>query len=365
MANKLKIYACSGIGSTPEFNYWTDNTNTMNNTQAVNTMLAKINLAYSEVQYLQLSEQDIINKLNDIDLYTLTLCCADGYKGDPDKLLRCGHVIGKMYAEGDFQNNSFDNAQRDIYLDQLISKAQEIVDGSDNVEASTEFMKWWDENVMQRDKVGLDETTRGKIKKALKKEISGIGAGASYQDNAELSKMLNNGADYFIYTYMTDDQINSIADGTRRRTFQTKKKYQIHTYNYCKGLYTEMYGSEKEMQNIIRSGIISSFKCTPEELAQSIAEGTKGVGVLGIDDIIAIITAVGSIIIAVVTAICECVLKSNQAKFKAMDNSIISSSAPSESDYDGLSLSSGTTGSKKPLLYLALAGIAAMFLLKK
>ena len=359
MANKLKIYACSGIGSTETFDYWTDNTNTANNTQAVNTMLAKINLAYSEVQNLNLSDNEAIDKLNQIDLYTLALCCADSYSGQPDKLLRCGHVIGKMYADGMFFNNSFDNEQRNKYLDSLINKAQILLDSDENITAADEFMQWWNEDIMQRDKVGLTEEERGKIKKALKKGVAGIGA--SYMDNAELSKMLNNGADYFIYTYMTDAQINSIQDATRRRKFQIKKKYQQQTYNYCKGLYTKMYGSEEQMQNVIRSGIIDSFKCTPEELAQSIAEGVKGVGFLGIDDIIAIIGAVGAILITIVTTICECVLKSNQAKYKALDSSIIEDGAPEASDYPG----GMPTPQKKSWIWIAAAGVAAFLFLKK
>ena len=46
MSEKLKIYACSGIGSTdPQkpVEYFTDGTSTVSNTQAVNTILARIN----------------------------------------------------------------------------------------------------------------------------------------------------------------------------------------------------------------------------------------------------------------------------------------------------------------------------------
>ena len=362
MANKLKIYACSGIGigrTETSFDYWTDNTNTANNTQAVNTMLANINLAYAEVQNLNLSDKEALDKLNQIDLYTLALCCADSYSGQPDMLLRCGHVVGKMYADGKFLNNSFDNANRDGYLNELIGFANDYLNNDDDsIRASDEFMQWWDENIMQRDKVGLTEEQRGKIKKALKR-VSGVGA--SYTDNAELSKMLDNGADYFIYTYLSDEQINSIQDATRRRTFILKKRNQQQTYDFCKGLYTKMYGSEKKMQDVIRSGIIKSFKCTPEELAQSIAEGVKGVGVLGIDDIIYIITAVGSILITIVTAICECVLKSNEAKYKSLDKSIITGGTPEASDYPG----GMPTPQKKSWIWIAAAGVAAFLFLKK
>ena len=76
MANRLKIYACSGIGQTEQgtWNYWLDNTETVNNTQAVNTLLALINRNYIEVTRLRgMSDADKIANLNDIDVYVLCL----------------------------------------------------------------------------------------------------------------------------------------------------------------------------------------------------------------------------------------------------------------------------------------------------
>ena len=54
MAERLKIYACSGIGESAEpqqkmWDYWTDNTDCVSNTQAVNTLIALINRNYIEV----------------------------------------------------------------------------------------------------------------------------------------------------------------------------------------------------------------------------------------------------------------------------------------------------------------------------
>ena len=61
MSEKLKIYACSGIGETDKKTsaYWTDGTNSVSNTQAVNTLLAKINLAWAEYTNMRdLSQAD-------------------------------------------------------------------------------------------------------------------------------------------------------------------------------------------------------------------------------------------------------------------------------------------------------------------
>ena len=76
MADKLKIYACSGIGDTGEsriFDYWTDNTQTVSNTQAVNTLLALINMRVAEVGSLSLTQDEQAECLNDIDLYAISL----------------------------------------------------------------------------------------------------------------------------------------------------------------------------------------------------------------------------------------------------------------------------------------------------
>jgi hypothetical protein len=71
MPGKLKIYACSGIGDVQDkaVAYWTDNTRTIDNTQAVNTLLALINRNYIEVARLHgMSPVDKIANLNDIEL---------------------------------------------------------------------------------------------------------------------------------------------------------------------------------------------------------------------------------------------------------------------------------------------------------
>ena len=75
MANKLKIYACSGIGNeNVRYTYWLDNTKTVSNTMAVNTLLALINRNNIEILRLvtMTNEQKLAN-LNDIDVYVL--CC--------------------------------------------------------------------------------------------------------------------------------------------------------------------------------------------------------------------------------------------------------------------------------------------------
>ena len=61
MRDGLKIYACTGfgVGTAPEqFNYWLDNTETITNTKAVNSLLAEINFLSAKLCY----SQDLTNK---------------------------------------------------------------------------------------------------------------------------------------------------------------------------------------------------------------------------------------------------------------------------------------------------------------
>ena len=103
MKDGLKIYACSGfgIGTTPEkFDYWRDDTQTIRNTCAVNSLLADINLLAVKLQYEQLSEADALTALNLIDLYTVCLYAAETYSGQD--LVRFGDVIAAMIEQGAF-----------------------------------------------------------------------------------------------------------------------------------------------------------------------------------------------------------------------------------------------------------------------
>ena len=80
MSGKLKIYACSGIGSTDaqkRVGYWLDGTNTLSNTQAVNTLLARINEKYiAATRLTDIGKGEKIALLNDVDLLQVALEAA-------------------------------------------------------------------------------------------------------------------------------------------------------------------------------------------------------------------------------------------------------------------------------------------------
>lgn len=363
MANRLKIYACSGIGSTnPEqgvLNYWTDNTNTLTNTQAVNTLLALINRNYIEVNRLQnMTAEDKIANLCDIDVYTVCLAAAQRYKDDPKALEHAGVVIGMMMADGDFDYQSLNNSERDAHLDHLLDKANDLFEEEKIDHTNQAFVKWYNETVVARNKVGLQQ---------------GVGVNDDWRQDKDLANYLLKGSEYFLYTYLTDEQINSMPS-KNAKTFREKRAKQRKTYNYCKSLFVDVYGSEDEMQEIIRAGIIDCFEATPEEVCDLIVKGdfrdVKGVGegvtigVLSVAEFITVLTAVFTFVGGIIAAICSMVAQTNVAKYGALDQEVVNTSIPTPEDYDGLSGRSVTTAGASKWLIVALIGTAAVWFMK-
>lgn len=372
MANKLKIYACSGIGSAQAeqpVKYWTDGTSTISNTQAVNTLLAEINLRYIAVSRLSgMTPEEKIDLLNEIDVLSVCLDAAKRFSGKTEELVHAGNVIGCMVRDNAFDYKSLNNNDREEHLDELIEKANQGFNDQTPCEAPSKFVKWWTETVIDRDKVGLSKEQQASIKKATK-SIKGIGASDDWMKDAELAEYLTRGSEYFLYTYFTDEQLKNLPS-----VFRVKKQKQIRTYNYCKALFVDVYGNEAQMKQIIYAGIIDYFQATPEDVcAQIIKEGKlKGVGdggasavALGAAEIVAIITAVLGLVGTIIAAVCSAVAQTNVAKYGALDKEIVSSSVPNPEDFDGLELSGlGGEGSSKWLL-LAGVGIALAYLIKR
>lgn len=372
MSNKLKIYACSGIGSTDQskpFVYYTDGTSTVSNTQAVNTILARINALYIEANMLRgLSNEKRLDLLCEVDAYSVALEAAKRYAGDNDQLYRAGQVIDLMIHDGLFEYDSTDDNKRNEHLDELITKFYELMnDGQPIANENPTFAIWWNENIIARDRVGLDKESQEATKKALKKAVSGIkGIGTidpNWQNDPNISNYLLNASEYFLYRYLSDAQIAKLP-----KIFQVKRNYQNRIYNYCKAYFVNIYGSESEMQSIIRAGIIKEFGNTPEQVCEVIVKTGKKpeqVGeivvsaVLGAAEIIKIITICAAVVIAIVGAICDCIYKSNVAKYASMERSVIDSGVPDKTDYEGMGLTPGGGSVRKK--DSGAAGILAAF----
>ena len=374
MSEKLKIYACSGIGDTDSqeqpIRFWTDGTNTISNTQAVNGLLAKINLAHIQATKQQgLSDGDRIDLLCDVDMLSVALEAAKHYATDNEGLHRAGEVISHMIQEGAFDYREMDSEARENHLEELIDKFYAIHnDGEPLSNVSPDFMDWWKINIEQRNKVGLNFGQQQNIRKALKNAVSGIGEiDPNWKENEDLSNYLLNGATYFLYTYFTDAQLAKLP-----AAFKVKRKGQLRIYNYCKALFVDQYGSEEDMQSIIRGGIIAELGGEPEQVcADMLAKQTKGTGaittaiVITVKELIQIITIVATVLIAIVYAICDCVYKSNAKKYGSIDQAIVQDSAPSDEELEALDRlhNNGILGSSSWIGWAA-AGLGLLFILK-
>lgn len=389
MSNKLKIYACSGVGNAEYSNtpiaYWTDNTNTLSNTQAINTLLARINLLYISISRLQdITPEEKIECLNEIDMLCVCLDAAKRFKDDNEGLEYAGGAIYKMMSDDMFAFDNLNTDARDAHLDELIAYANEQYnDRTPIANINPEFMQWWNETVVSRNKVGLNFGQQQNARKALKKAaetIKGIGVvdwsqygDPNWLNNADLAEMLTKGAEYFLYTYFTQAQLNKLP-----YIFKLKQKQQMRTYNYCKSMFVDIYGSEEEMQLIIRAGIVDVMGGEPEDICDGIASGkTKSIGSVAVftflgltgkaavDALIAIISAVISAVIAIVSAICTCVASTNVAKYGALDKEVIQESVPNGDDFEGIEFDGTSVGSSSKLLTIAAIGAGLLLLLKK
>lgn len=341
----LKIYACSGIGDTQEMQYWSDNTNIAANTQAVNTLLSLINLTYAEATCLRIPEYEKIEKLNKIDLYTVCLQAAYKYKDEPIELHHAGEVIGAMVHDGLFKNDTLNLKKRDTYLDSLLEAVEQRMHQEDGeLVTDAAFMVWYFDNVEIRNKVGLTKAEQKRGQEALQESICGIGETDGWEKNTSISDYLLNASDYFLYLFFTDEQVKNLS-----YAIKVKRRTQYGTYDFCKSVFTKLYGSEEAMLNIIRTGIIQESGDTPENLCQAIYEAEmdskddKPIGViseatlaaleLALQIIVYVVAGLG-VLAEIIKAILNYCQRVKEARYEALNNEIIAGGAPSTDDLE-------------------------------
>lgn len=357
MAKTLSIYACSGIGANPQaekqqYDYWLDNTNSVTNTQAVNTLLAHINTDAIEVLNLDLTDQEVLERLNDIDFYSTVLYFVRQYQDKADMLIQAKLAIGKAWDGGLFDYVEFDNKKRDLHLDEVIQKVSEYMDDADLQDPSAVFGEWWSKEIDTLNQNGFTQDQQQKLMQTLQgQKVSGIGA--NYDVNKDLANYLNNAGEYFLYTFASDQQLAQLP-----AMFKRKRDIQRSIYNYCKGMYVGVFGTEAAMQEVIYAGIIRQIGSTPQKAIENVvtayknrgAQPTSGVGSLTISAaalaaikavtaLISAIMALLSIVAGIVVSICECVKSIEVAKWQSVDRQVIDESIPSDEEFSDFSLS--------------------------
>lgn len=364
MENKLKIYACSGIGQAEDsasFDYWYNNTNVLQNTQAVNTLSAYINANQAKLRSKLLTDrtqrQDL---LDEIDLYALCLYYAQSYSGNQSELENAGAAIGQLCADGAFVYGSLNNEERDKHLDELYAKADLLISEGEVSKVNTEFMLWWKHTVLDHDKVGLPVQDQSEVTNAMRKSMSKIkkqGVGElDWSNDENIGKYLTDAGNYFIYTYFKKKQLAKLP-----KVFTRKALYQMQVYNYCKSFYVDVYGSEESMREVIRTGIWDKFGESPEDVCNDIVNGdydkAKGAVGLATEVIVAIIGAIVTILGAIISGLFTYFMTKNVGKYQAIDQKIVDANVADPDDFSGLK---GKINSKNNTMWYILGGGALL-----
>ncbi len=157
-------------------------------------------------------------------------------------------------------------------------------------------------------------------------------------------------AEYFLYIFIPENELAKY-----NATIYKKRQGQLKTYEYVRELFVgHNYGTEAQMLGIIRNGIEKTFGVTVEDVLYDIRAGkSEGIGQLDPVTISAIIGAIVSIIIAVISGIIEYAKSVNVAKYTAPTMREIEDSAPAATDVTGKVKKSG-------LWLAALLGIGFM-----
>lgn len=160
-------------------------------------------------------------------------------------------------------------------------------------------------------------------------------------------------AEYFLYTFIPQEEL-----GMYNATIYKKREQQLKTFAYVRELFVGYnYGTEADMKAIIRKGIESTFGVPVEQVLMEIRTGKReGVGI-ATEVIVAIISAVVTIVLAVISGIIEYCKSVKVAQYTAPTYQELEDSMPAATDITG-------STKKKGLLYAALAGVA-YFLIKK
>ena len=191
-----------------------------------------------------------------------------------------GKCIAEYKRQDGFNSNNSDVEWHEQHIDKIIDDIDAMLLSDDkNIDPEVEFVDWWQKEVVEKNVVGLSD---GRV-------------GATITtDYGDLNKFLYDGGTYFLYLYIPENKRASLPYRIRR-----KIRKQQEVYDYCKKCfcpeYGGIYGSEADMQRVIRSGIMEDFSEKPEDVVGEILQ-KEGVG----DPVIiaAIITAVTSVIIA-------------------------------------------------------------------
>ncbi|MBQ7387877.1 MAG: hypothetical protein IJW01_00630 [Paludibacteraceae bacterium] len=296
MKKGLEIYACSGNSL---YSYYEDNISYYDRKLNVNAVLRSIESKATEIDALNLTDSEVIERLNDIDLYVLCLYAIHHYS---DELYRANAVLNNMLTTGVFNSAYISDYERDTNLDVLIDTFDALMLSEDNYkQENTAFSEWFRTTVIDCNYCPYTEELKQKSIEWFNtnKVVSGVGSSNLSEDefNEYLSKptqFIKNMPGYFTYTYISDDDIDKYPYLVR-----IKRKKELEVKEYLKyQLVGMVYATVADFENAIRSYFIAEYGETPEDFIKGYEQTRydlgmmvpeNGIGAFGVDDITIII----------------------------------------------------------------------------
>lgn len=159
-------------------------------------------------------------------------------------------------------------------------------------------------------------------------------------------------AEYFLYIFIPESDLAKY-----NVTIYRKRQGQLKTYAYVRELFVgHDYGTESELQSIIRNGIEKTFGLSVETVLDEIRTGKReGIGVVAVELIVAIIYAIASIIVAVISGVVQYAQSVEVAKYTAPTYQELEDSAPAVTDFTQKS-------KQKGLIWATVVGVGLMLI---
>lgn len=158
-------------------------------------------------------------------------------------------------------------------------------------------------------------------------------------------------AEYFLYIFIPESDLAKY-----NVTIYRKRQGQLKTYAYVRELFVgHDYGTESELQSIIRNGIETTFGASVETVLDEIRTGKRESIGIATEVILAIISAVVTVVLAVISGVIEYAQSVKIAKYTAPTYQELEDSAPAATDFTQKT-------KQKGLIWVAVAGIGLMII---
>lgn len=158
-------------------------------------------------------------------------------------------------------------------------------------------------------------------------------------------------AEYFLYIFIPESDLAKY-----NVTIYRKRQGQLKTYAYVRELFVgHDYGTESELQSIIRNGIETTFGVSVETILYELRTGKRES--IGIEPVViaAIISAVVTVVLAVISGVIQYAQSVKIAKYTAPTYQELEDSAPAATDFTQKT-------KQKGLIWVAVAGIGLMII---